>query len=286
MTRNDENKRIAVIGAGAIGRGIAQVFAQSGYVVYMYDSVPAVVDEATVFIHKMFDRAVGKEKMSAEDCENAKNRVKPVRLMTEIDPCQFVFEAVIEKPDVKIKVFESVQPYLVEGGILVSCTSGISVTQLAAATKEPDLFIGMHFFNPVPVMELVEVVPALQTNNATTERAFEIAKSVGKTAVLCRDRPGFVANRILMPMINEAISTLQDGVEDAFTIDMIMTLGMNHPMGPLHMADLIGLDLCLVIMERLHHELGNDRYCPCPLLRTMVHAGRLGRKTKRGFFEY
>jgi 3-hydroxybutyryl-CoA dehydrogenase len=279
-------KRIAVIGAGAMGRGIAQVFAQAGFEVRMHDVMPKALDSAMGQIGKMLDRAVEKGKMAAEDAAATKERVHPVSSTAELGKAELVVEAVTEKPDIKIEILKSVQPALTDNGILASNTSSISITQLAAATDHPDRFIGMHFFNPVPLMKLVEVVRGLQTSDETVQRTIELAESVGKTPVECNDHPGFISNRVLMPMINEAIFALQDGVAEREAIDEIMKLGMNHPMGPLALADLIGLDVCLAILEVLHRDLGEDRYRPCPLLRKMVLAGRLGRKTKHGFYPY
>ena len=285
MSQN-ESKNIAVIGAGAMGRGIAQVFAQSGYMVRLNDAFPKALDSAMGQIGKMLDRAVEKGKMEADVAAAAKEHVQPVKNISDIGTPSLIVEAVTEKPDLKVEILQAVQSSLADDGILASNTSSISITQLAAATANPDRFIGMHFFNPVPLMQLVEVVRGLQTSDETVNRTVELAKSVGKTPVQCNDHPGFVSNRVLMPMINEAIFTLQDGVAEAEAIDEIMKLGMNHPMGPLALADLIGLDVCLDILEVLHRDLGEDRYRPCPLLRKMVLAGRLGRKTKHGFYGY
>ena len=280
------NDSVTVIGAGAMGRGIAQVFAQSGYTVFLHDSFPAAIESASQQIKKLLDRAVEKGKLSADQAASTMERIKPVDILAKAEPCSLVVEAVTEDVDVKIELLQSAQSILLDDGILASNTSSISITRLAAATDHPDRFIGMHFFNPVPVMKLVEVVRGLQTSDETTTRTIETAKTLGKTPVECNDHPGFVSNRVLMPMINEAIFTLQDGVADAESIDNIMKLGMAHPMGPLALADLIGLDVCLHILEVLHRELGEDRYRPCPLLRKLVAAGRLGRKSKQGFFSY
>jgi 3-hydroxybutyryl-CoA dehydrogenase len=212
--------------------------------------------------------------------------LKTVRSPGDIKPCSLIVEAATEKLELKLEILRDVQKRLAPDGILASNTSSISITQLAAATERPDRFIGMHFFNPVPLMQLVEVVRGLQTSEETARRTKELATAVGKTPIECKDHPGFVSNRVLMPMINEAIFCLQDGVAEPEAIDGIMKLGMNHPMGPLALADLIGLDVCLFILEVLHRDLGEDRYRPCPLLRKMVHAGRLGKKAKQGFYKY
>jgi len=277
---------IAVIGAGTMGRGIAQVFAQAGYTASIYDSFPAAIDSASSNIAKMLDKAVEKGKMAANDAAATKERIRPVKKLADIGKCSLIIEAVIEQPETKIAVLKEAEAQLADDGILASNTSSISITQLAAATKHPDRFIGMHFFNPVPLMQLVEVVRGLQTSDETAARTIALAKAVGKNPIECHDRPGFISNRVLMPMINEAVFCLMEGVATVESIDGIMKLGMNHPMGPLALADLVGLDVCLAIMEVLHRDLGEDKYRPCPLLRTMVQAGRLGKKTKQGFYRY
>ncbi|MFQ5462541.1 MAG: 3-hydroxyacyl-CoA dehydrogenase family protein [Phycisphaerae bacterium] len=285
MTHN-AGTTVAVIGAGTMGRGIAQVFAQSGFGVQLFDVVESALSDATQQIKSMWDRAVKKERMSADDAASAMKRLTPVVNLNDIGSVKLIIEAATEKPDIKIEVLKKVQTHLTDDGILASNTSSISITQLAAQIDRPGRFIGMHFFNPVPVMKLVEVVRGLQTEDQTVAETVAYAERVGKTPVSCNDHPGFVSNRVLMPMINEAVFTLQDGVATAEAIDTIMKLGMAHPMGPLALADLIGLDVCLFILEVLHRDLGEDRYRPCPLLRKMVQAGRLGRKTKQGFFPY
>jgi 3-hydroxybutyryl-CoA dehydrogenase len=280
------HKAVIVIGAGTMGRGIAQLFAQSGYDVYLNDAIPKALDEGVGFIGKMLDRAAEKGAIKADQAQDSRKRLHAIRSIADAPACPLIIEAATEKVDLKSEILKSVQSKLTDDGILATNTSSISITQLAAATKNPDRFIGMHFFNPVPLMKLVEVVKGLATSDETVRKTFAYAESVGKTPVQCNDHPGFVSNRILMPMINEAIFCLQDGVAEPAAIDEIMKLGMNHPMGPLALADLVGLDVCLFILEVLHRDLGEDRYRPCPLLRKMVAAARLGRKTKQGFFRY
>ena len=280
------DKRVGVIGAGTMGRGIAQVFAQSGFEVGLFDAFPAAIEAASGQIHKMLDRAVEKGKISAEDAAATKGRIQTVGNLSDFGKRSLIVEAVSENPDVKLAVLKAAQSMVTEDGILASNTSSISITRLAAMTERPERFIGMHFFNPVPLMKLVEVVRGLQTCDEVVAETVALAKAVGKTPVQCNDHPGFVSNRVLMPMINEAIFTLQDGVAEPEAIDEIMKLGMNHPMGPLALADLIGLDVCLDIITVLHRDLGEDRYRPCPLLRKMVSAGRLGRKSRHGFYRY
>ncbi len=280
------NASVAVLGAGTMGRGIVQVFAQAGYPVRVFDAFPQAVGAAVEFIGKMLDKAVEKGKATAADAAETKSRIQPVPRLADLSGVKLVIEAATEKLDVKIDLLKQAQNALAEDGILATNTSSISITQLAATTARPDRFIGMHFFNPVPLMKLVEVVKGLQTSGETAERTILYAREVGKTPVSCNDHPGFVSNRVLMPMINEAVFALMEGVAEARAIDDIMKLGCNHPMGPLELADLIGLDVCLMILEVLHRDLGEDRYRPCPLLRKMVQAGRMGRKSGQGFYKY
>ena len=277
---------IAVVGAGTMGRGIAQVFAQSGFTVNLYDALPAAIESAPGMIGKLLDRAVDKGRMNRSEADAVRERIIPTSTLSDIGRPRLVIEAATERLDVKIEILKAVDSIVAEDGIIATNTSSISVTKLGAALAHPERFVGMHFFNPVPVMQLVEVVRGLETSDVTIEETCATARAVGKTPLIVNDHPGFVSNRVLMPMINEAIFTLQDGVADAETIDGVMKMGMNHPMGPLALADLIGTDVCLFILEVLHRDLGEDRYRPCPLLRKMVDAGRLGRKTKRGFYTY
>ncbi|MEK6800084.1 MAG: 3-hydroxybutyryl-CoA dehydrogenase [Planctomycetota bacterium] len=279
-------KTVAVIGAGTMGRGIAQVFVQAGYEVFLFDAFAAALKSGVENVHKMLDKLVEKGKLKAEDAAGGKERLHAIGTLADLKPCALIVEAATEKVETKIEILKEAQKHLTGDGILASNTSSISITRLAAATEHPDRFVGMHFFNPVPLMQLVEVVRGLQTSDATVAATKALAESVGKTPIECKDHPGFVSNRILMPMINEAVFCLQDGVAEPEAIDGIMKLGMNHPMGPLALADLIGLDVCLFILEVLHRDLGEDRYRPCPLLRKMVQAGRLGKKSKQGFYKY
>jgi 3-hydroxybutyryl-CoA dehydrogenase len=278
--------RVAVIGAGQMGNGIAHVFAQSGFDVTMIDVSADALERGKFTISSNLDRQIKKGTLAAGDKDAILGRVATAQRLDAAHDASVVIEAATENRDLKFQIFADLDRLAAKDAILATNTSSISITEIAARTKRPEQVIGMHFMNPVPVMQLVEVIRGLATSDATTARVLELSKAVGKTPVEVQDYPGFVANRILMPMINEAIYCLMEGVGSAEAIDTVMKLGMNHPMGPLALADLIGLDTSLAILEVLHSGLGDPKYRPCPLLRKYVAAGWLGRKTKRGFFAY
>ena len=279
-------KKVAVVGGGTMGNGIAQVFATNGFEVQLIDAKSEFVDRALGTIAKNLDRVAKKQEWPADKTAAIVKRVLGGTSLDAAKECQLVVEAVTEDVALKKQIFTALDAICPPATVLASNTSSISITEIAAFTKRPGLVIGMHFMNPVPVMQLVEVIRGLATTDETYALTEDLSKRLGKTPVEVNDYPGFVANRILMPMINEACYTLMEGVATRESIDTVMKLGMNHPMGPLALADLIGLDTCLSIMNVLHDGLGDSKYRPCPLLRKMVAAGWLGRKSGRGFYEY
>jgi 3-hydroxybutyryl-CoA dehydrogenase len=279
-------RTVGVVGAGTMGNGIAQVFAASGFDVKMRDVGQAQLDRGMGSIQKSLSRFVEKGKISQEDSEAAIGRISTTTEVSELAGCDLVVEAIFENFDAKAEVFRELDKLLRPEAILASNTSSIDITRLAAVTGRPDRFIGMHFFNPVPLMQLVEIIRGLATGDETYHTIRDLAERLGKTPVEVRDYPGFVSNRVLMPMINEAVFALYEGVATKEDIDTVMKLGMNHPMGPLTLADFIGLDVCLDILTVLHDGFKDPKYRPCPLLVKMVQAGRLGRKTGEGFYKY
>lgn len=279
-------QRLGVIGGGTMGNGIAHVFAQNGYAVTLVDIKKEFLERALATITANLERQVKKGSLAAEEVSRILARITTGTELSALTQCELVVEAATEEAQLKRKIFTDLDTLCPATTILASNTSSISITALAGATKRPDKIIGMHFFNPVPVMKLVEVIRGLATSEETFQAIMSLSAQLGKTPVAVNDFPGFVSNRVLMPMINEAIYCVMEGVATPQAIDEVMKLGMNHPMGPLTLADFIGLDVCLHIMEVLHRELGEDKYRPCPLLRKMVAAGRLGKKSGKGFYMY
>jgi 3-hydroxybutyryl-CoA dehydrogenase len=278
--------RVAVIGAGTMGNGIAQVFAQREHAVRLIDVSAEALKKGMETIRGSLARLVKKDAIKADEADRTVERIKVGSALEDAKDAELVVEAASENPSLKFALFDQLDKVAPASTILATNTSSISITEIAAHSNRPDKVIGMHFMNPVPVMQLVEVIRGQLTSDATTTQVMQLSKALGKTPVEVNDYPGFVSNRVLMPMINEAVFCVMEGVATPDAIDTVMKLGMAHPMGPLALADLIGLDTCLAILEVLHKGLGDDKYRPCPLLRRMVAAGTLGRKTGQGFYKY
>jgi 3-hydroxybutyryl-CoA dehydrogenase len=279
-------QKVGVVGAGTMGRGIAQTLLRNGYSVLLADAVPELLGQAMKGISAGLARDVEKGRLTEEARQQAQSRIKSSVELEAMASADFVIEAVTERFDVKADVLRKLDTFCPPDIIFATNTSSISVTRLSAITRRPGLFVGLHFFNPVPVMKLVEVVVGTETLPDTVEKAFQLANSLGKTPIRVNDYPGFVSNRLLIPMINEAVYAVMEGVAEPQAVDAVMKLGMNHPMGPLELADLIGLDVCLDIMKVLYEGFHDSKYRPCPLLEKMVFSGRLGRKSGRGFYDY
>ncbi|MET2985274.1 3-hydroxyacyl-CoA dehydrogenase family protein [Aureibaculum conchae] len=280
-------KNIAVIGAGTMGNGIAHTFAQFGYQVNLIDVSQISLDKGVATITRNLDRMVAKEKISQNDKQQTLKNIKTFTLLKDgVENCDLVIEAATENVDLKLNIFKELDENCGAKAILATNTSSISITKIAAATQRPDNVIGMHFMNPVPIMKLVEVIRGYSTSDEVTDAIMQLSEKLNKVPVEVNDYPGFIANRILMPMLNEAIYSLYEGVAGVYEIDTVMKLGMAHPMGPLQLADFIGLDVCLSILKVLHNGFGNPKYAPCPLLVNMVTAGKLGVKSGEGFYDY
>ena len=281
-----EIKRVGVVGAGQMGNGIAHVLAVAGYEVLLNDIDESALSNAVALITRNLDRQVSREKISAGDRDEAMARISTTTKLADLGPSDLIIEAATERETIKVAIFEDLLPHIKPNTILTSNTSSISITRLASRTDRPEKFMGFHFMNPVPVMQLVELIRGIATDDETYAACLSVVEKLGKTAASAEDFPAFIVNRILMPMINEAVYTLYEGVGSVRSIDESLKLGANHPMGPLELADFIGLDTCLAIMNVLHEGLADTKYRPCPLLTKYVEAGWLGRKTQRGFYDY
>ncbi len=281
-----EIKTVGVVGAGQMGNGIAHVLAQAGYEVVLNDISQDSLDQAIATITRNFDRQISRGKSLESDRDEALSRIRTTLTLTDLGPSDLIIEAAAERETIKAAIFEDLLPHLGPDTILTSNTSSISITRLASRTDRPERFMGFHFMNPVPVMKLVELIRGIATDEPTYKACLAVVNKLGKTAAPAEDFPAFIVNRILMPMINEAVYTLYEGVGSVESIDTSLKLGANHPMGPLELADFIGLDTCLAIMNVLHEGLADTKYRPCPLLTKYVEAGWLGRKTNRGFYDY
>ncbi|MGR3341857.1 MAG: 3-hydroxybutyryl-CoA dehydrogenase [Paracoccaceae bacterium] len=281
-----EISTVGIVGAGQMGNGIAHVFALAGYEILLNDISDEALSAALALVEQNLDRQIARDKISKADKSAALARIKTTMTLTDLGQTDLVIEAATERETVKAAIFEDLLPHLRPHTILTSNTSSISITRLASRTDRPEMFMGFHFMNPVPVMQLVELIRGIATNEATFSACLGVVKRLGKTAASAEDFPGFIVNRILMPMINEAVYTLYEGVGSVESIDRSLKLGANHPMGPLELADFIGLDTCLAIMNVLHDGLADTKYRPCPLLTKYVEAGWLGRKSERGFYDY